>query len=343
MRSDAATDLSLPLVATLPERRQSATLLSRQRQRILSVSALLATDAASVLGGFGIAYLIRFHTRWGLFYEHTTSPLTFYVALALAVTPLFLAVFACYYLYSERRPFDGAKEYPRIISAVTMAVMLLTLLSFLIDAGLVIARGWIVLSWIALLITVAVGRFVVRRLAYRLRRSGYLGTRVLLIGSGSDIDDLSTVIRESPISGLQIVGVIDAQTLATEEIEPRDDAPIMAHITATRADALIVSAASVPQTILSRIVREVIRTPTALHVIPGMYEILTTGVQAGEIGGLPLVTMNKARITGLDLLLKRLLDISATLVVLLATLPAMLLAAALVRVTSPGPILHRRR
>jgi lipopolysaccharide/colanic/teichoic acid biosynthesis glycosyltransferase len=73
-----------------------------------------------------------------------------------------------------------------------------------------------------------------------------------------------------------------------------------------------------------------------------MYEILTTGVQAGEIGGLPLVTMNKARITGLDLLLKRTLDYAVALSVLTLASPILVVAALLVRLTSRGPILYRR-
>ncbi|HEX5165019.1 MAG TPA: sugar transferase [Thermomicrobiales bacterium] len=318
-----------------------AAVLSRRRlQRGLNVATLLLTDTLSILLGLAIAYVIRFQTRWGLFYEHDVSPVHRYVLLALAALPLFLFVLACYQLYSERRIFDGAKEYPRIISAVTMAVMIVILFSFMFESGLVIARGWIVLSWISLIVTVAVGRFLARRLIYRLHSAGRLGQRVLVIGSGDDLLGLADRVRQVPAAGLQIADVVDCSYLAGSS----DDAsPSMAAlIAATRADALLISAASVPQPILSRIVREVSRLPTALHLVPGMYEILTTGVQAGEIHGLPVVTMNKVRITGLDLILKRMLDYIVALGVLLLTSPMLLLAALLVRTTSRGPVLYGR-
>jgi len=320
-----------------------AAILTRQRlQRGLGVMALLTTDATSICVGFAVAYLLRFHVRWGLFYEHDSSPLNFYVALTLAILPLFLIVLTCYQLYSDRRIFDGATEYARIISAVTMAVMLIILFSFLIETGLVIARGWIVLSWIALVVSVTGGRFIVRRLVSRLRNAGHLVQRVLLVGSGADVADLAERIRQTPTSGLRIAGIVDCASF-TDERESNWETSIVAMIASARADALLVSAASVPQPVLSRIVREVSRLPTELHLVPGMYEILTTGVQAGEIGGLPLVTMNKVRITGLDLILKRLLDYTAAIAVLALMSPIMLLVAVLVRTTSPGPVLYRRR
>jgi exopolysaccharide biosynthesis polyprenyl glycosylphosphotransferase len=340
---DIQVEGSLPALAPAPERDVAAPILRAPTQRLLSVIALLLVDAASICLGFALAYLVRFHLPWGLFYEYSSPPLNFYVALTVSIMPLFLLVLACYHLYSERRVYDGAKEYTRIVSAVTMAVMLVTLATFLVSSGLVIARGWIMLSWIALIVTVSTGRFVVRRLVHRLRRAGYLGTRVLIVGSGSDAEALADRIRQTPTSGLQIAGVLDCATLTGGDFESGTWTPFGALIAARQADALVLSAASVPQPVLSRIVREVSQLPTALHVVPGMYEILTTGVQAGEIGGLPLITMNKVRITGLDLVLKRMLDYLVAIGVLVVTSPIMLLAAIAVRVSSPGPILHRRR
>jgi exopolysaccharide biosynthesis polyprenyl glycosylphosphotransferase len=318
--------------------------LNRKRvQRWFSVGTLLLADMISICLGFGIAYLVRFQTKWGLFYEHEHSPVDLYVKLTLAILPLFLVVLACYHLYSERRIFDGATEYPRIISAVTMAVMIIILLSFLAESTLVIARGWIVLAWIAAIVTVSFGRFVVRRMTHRLHSAGHLVQRVLIVGSGADVVDLAERIDDTRDSGLQIAGIVDCSVFEGDGVEADARVPVVALIAAHRADALLISAASVSQPVLSRIVREVSRLPTALHVVPGMHEILTTGVQAGEIRGLPIVTMNKVRITGLDLLLKRLLDYSVAAAVLLITSPLLITIALLIRLTSSGPVLYRRR
>jgi len=341
LRIDAPVDSRLPGLSGSFEQ-DLTDLLARQRlRRALGVATLITTDTVSICLGFALAYLIRFQTRWGLFYEHETSPLTRYVVLTVAILPVVLITLACYQLYSERRIFDGAKEYSRIVSAITLAIMLVILASFMIDSGLVIARGWIVLSWVSLIVSVSCGRFFLRRLAHWLYSAGDLAQRVLVIGGGADVTSLADRIQESPGSGLQVVGSIDCTAFADEQ--NHKSVSVTALIATSRADALLVSAASVPQPVLSRIVREVSQLPTALHLVPGMYEILTTGVQSGEVCGLPLVTMNKVRITGLDLILKRMLDCVVALSVLVLACPILLVTALIVRMTSPGPILYRRR
>jgi exopolysaccharide biosynthesis polyprenyl glycosylphosphotransferase len=315
----------------------------RSRQRLALIAALMLVDAIAICAGFTLAYLVRFNAHLGVFYEHQESPLGLYVALVPWLLPLILVVFTCYQLYSVKRIIDGPREYSRIVSATTMSVMLIVLLSFVIDSGLVIARGWIAIAWVTLIACVGIGRFVFRRAIYAARRAGYLRARVIVIGSGQDAQFLAGHIRDARNSGLEVVTVIDGRALEGPEAEPEGTPALQRLIAATQAEALIVSAASVPQRVLSQIVREVSQLPTQLHVIPGMYEILTTGVQTAEVSGLPLVTMNKVRITGLDLLLKRVLDYSVAFAVLLALSPIMLLAAALVKLTSPGPVLHRRR
>jgi lipopolysaccharide/colanic/teichoic acid biosynthesis glycosyltransferase len=99
----------------------------------------------------------------------------------------------------------------------------------------------------------------------------------------------------------------------------------------------------VPQAVLSTIVRELSNAPTELQLVPGMHEILTTGVQVREVRGLPLVTMNKVRITGYDLVLKRGLDYMVATTLLLAFAPVLAVVAVTVRLSSPGPVLYRRR
>src|SRR6185436_16690728 len=99
-------------------------------------------------------YLLRFKTDWSVFYTPSTSPLDFYSSLVFWLVPVILLIFGCYQLYSPSQLFDGPQEYARIASATTLSIMSVALLSFLFDAGLVVSRGWIVLSWICLVLGV---------------------------------------------------------------------------------------------------------------------------------------------------------------------------------------------
>jgi exopolysaccharide biosynthesis polyprenyl glycosylphosphotransferase len=80
-----------------------------------------------------------------------------------------------------------------------------------------------------------------------------------------------------------------------------------------------------------------------LRMSSGLYEILTTGLTVKEFAFVPLVCVNKVRLTGSEQLLKSLLDYCATVFGLLLILPVLALLALAIKLDSPGPVLYRRR
>jgi lipopolysaccharide/colanic/teichoic acid biosynthesis glycosyltransferase len=82
---------------------------------------------------------------------------------------------------------------------------------------------------------------------------------------------------------------------------------------------------------------------THLRLSSGFFEILTTGVQVQDVGNVPLISMNRLRITGLDALLKTVVDYGLAILGVIIGSPILLILAMIVKVTSPGPIIHRRR
>jgi exopolysaccharide biosynthesis polyprenyl glycosylphosphotransferase len=310
--------------------------------RVLVILVLIVADYVAICAAFAAAYLIRFKTDLGIFYVHEGSQQGFYSSLVFWLVPLIVLVFGVYRLYSLRLVFDGLDEYTRIVSAATLSMLLVVLVSFFLDGDLVISRGWIVISWACLVFSVATTRFTIRRVVYGLRARGYAGRRVAVVASQPHADALIARLSEMPDSGLHVALMIDPHQLELDEGQV-SGWPLAALIQNHRIDDVIVSAASVSQVTLAGIVRELSREAADLHLLPGMYEIQTTGVEAREIRGLPLVTLKKVRITGLDFALKRLLDYAVAVPVLIAFSPLLLGIAVAIRLTSPGPVLYRRK
>jgi exopolysaccharide biosynthesis polyprenyl glycosylphosphotransferase len=80
-----------------------------------------------------------------------------------------------------------------------------------------------------------------------------------------------------------------------------------------------------------------------LRLSSGLFELITTGLQVTELASVPLVRVNKARLTGLDSFLKLTLDYLITIPGLIVISPLLLLIAVAVRLDSPGPVIFRRR
>src|SRR5262249_39697793 len=80
-----------------------------------------------------------------------------------------------------------------------------------------------------------------------------------------------------------------------------------------------------------------------LRFSSGLFEILTTGLQVQEISNVSLATPLRTRITGANAVLKAAVDYLAAAAGLVLLTPVLLVLAVLVRLDSPGPVLHRRR
>jgi lipopolysaccharide/colanic/teichoic acid biosynthesis glycosyltransferase len=73
-----------------------------------------------------------------------------------------------------------------------------------------------------------------------------------------------------------------------------------------------------------------------------LYEILTTSLTVNEFAYVHLVYVNKVRLTGSDNIMKFFLDYLLAISSLIILSPFLVLIAFLVKISSPGPILHRR-
>ena len=71
--------------------------------------------------------------------------------------------------------------------------------------------------------------------------------------------------------------------------------------------------------------------------------MLTTGVEVQEIGNVPLLSINKVRLTGAEMFMKWVLDQVVSIAALLILWPLMLAIAVAVKRDSPGPVFYRRQ
>ena len=80
-----------------------------------------------------------------------------------------------------------------------------------------------------------------------------------------------------------------------------------------------------------------------LRLSSGLYEVITTGLQVKELAGVPLFRINHVRLTGVDLILKILMDYGISFLAMIPLIPIMALISIAIRLDSPGPVIHKRR
>lgn len=89
---------------------------------------------------------------------------------------------------------------------------------------------------------------------------------------------------------------------------------------------------------MSRIMNELEGTGVRIKVIPDMYDILSGSVKMTSIFGTPLIEVNPEIMPAWQFSVKRVFDIAASALALLVLAPALLVIAALVKLSGPGPI-----
>jgi exopolysaccharide biosynthesis polyprenyl glycosylphosphotransferase len=190
---------------------------------------------------------------------------------------------------------------------------------------------------------------LVRRLIYWLRRSGHFLDRTLIVGANPEGIAVAAQLIEARSSGAQILGFVDDYLPIGHEPLPGvavlgSSGGFAALVERQAIDTVVIANTAITRSRLLGIYGALdALQEVEVRLASGLFELLTTGVRVREEGCVPLVVLNKTRITGLHLLCKTLLDYVMAGIALVAFLPCFVILAILVKLDSPGPALYRRR
>jgi exopolysaccharide biosynthesis polyprenyl glycosylphosphotransferase len=222
-------------------------------------------------------------------------------------------------------------------------------LSF-INPEFIIARGWLMLAWLFTFAFVALGRFVLRRIVYFLRKHGFFLSTAVIVGANREGLALAQQLQGWHTSGLEVVGFIDnklpAGTPISHSLSVLGSVGQLQSIVQEQAVEEVIlasSAISVRDHLLAIYQNYGFAKGTNLRLSSGLYEIITTGLNVREFAYVPLVGVNKLRLAGFDQLLKLVLDYAIAIPSLILVAPLLGLIALAVKLDSPGPILYRRQ
>jgi len=307
--------------------------------------ALLAGDAACVTSGLLLAYTYRFHfDRIPVPGVEPPSFGAYLAAIPVTVALMFVGIGVTRgYAQTAGRAF--LDEVYGLVGGVGVgSVLLLAVMS--VYRAFSYSRLVVLYLGIATFVLLVVFRFVMRRVLALLRRRGLGTTRALVVGSGGAADLVINRLRMWPQYGYELVGVVDDLVPTGEEYHTL---PVLGPLASLarqirRHDVRTVFLA-LPQSDnrrLLRVLAECEGTGAEFKIVPSLLEVMTSGVVADDIDGIPLVGVRQSRLVGANLVLKRLFDFVVTALLLIPGLPVMLAIAAIVKLDSPGPALYRQ-
>lgn len=205
---------------------------------------------------------------------------------------------------------------------------------------------------IAAATAVTIAGWVGAHLVRRGRRVDRPANRVVVVGTGETARLLADHLGPVKAAGLQLIGHVDVDLYAARLADDDAGPALLGHLADLpellgrhRAGRLVVAFPRCEDAMVLPVLRRCRDAGTRMYVAPRLYE-LGLGWRdraCDEVGGIPVVELPAPAPARLSWPLKRAVDLIAAGVGLLLAAPVMLVIAALVRSSSPGPVLFRQQ
>jgi exopolysaccharide biosynthesis polyprenyl glycosylphosphotransferase len=315
----------------------------KQRASLVSFFLFLLDEAVTV-AAFVSAYWIR-HSLIRPLIGGPLYPFPRYLFILYTVIPVWALLFWFTGLYRSHRTIPFAREAGEILKVVAGGGFSLALLLFLTKSGPEISRFFILLFLVLNALFLMAHRLAVRGMSRAVRRKGYNFRNILIVGTDRRARNFEETILRHPWWGIIPTGFIEPDGEEPEVDRSRvlgkiGDLPRLLEETVVDEVIFVVSPTRLgllEETFL--LCEELgIRTRVVMEYLPRqMAKVFVEMVE-----GVPVLTFTTAPIDATSLLVKRILDVTLSLLLLALASPLMLLAALLVKLTSPGPVLFRQ-
>lgn len=323
--------------------------LPREWQWRIFIFVVILSDLIALSAAMRLAYYLRFEVNLPFFKHDVVPAIEYYQTLVVLIVPVWLFIYALTGLYHRKNLLGGTREYSMLFNGTTIGAFLVIATGFLLPE-FVLARGWLVTSWGLAFLLAAIFRFSLRRAVYALRSTGYFLSPAIIVGANDEGLSLASQLMSWRTSGFHIMGFIDKKIPAGERVTDQlyclgslEDLDAIVQKHNIEEIILASSAFSSRDGLLSIFKRYGVIKGVNVRMSSGLYEIITTGLTVNEFAYVPLVEVNQVRLSGIDRVLKATLDYTIAIPLTILLSPAFLVIALLIKFSSPGPIIHRRR
>lgn len=154
---------------------------------------------------------------------------------------------------------------------------------------------------------------------------------VLIFGSGERAKDLARQIEVNAVAGTQLLGIVNDTAEVTAALRDHIVDEVLFAVEPERLSSLA--------ELFLQCDEEGVRTRLSLEFFPHV----NSEVYLDRLGPTPMLTFSATPTDEIKLLAKRTVDFSVAAVALLVASPVLVVAAVLIRLTSPGKVIFRQR
>jgi exopolysaccharide biosynthesis polyprenyl glycosylphosphotransferase len=307
-------------------------------RRLARVASLLALDFAGLFLAIFTALCLKAWALDALDGEavdealHQTEELVSFVFLVCGL------LFARSGLYAGRDERPGLTRIVASLFQTTVVALLFALVNGLEFQSYYIFYG----SLFFAVAYVATLRYAYEALTGTILRAAGYRRRAVLVGTGEHIEAVAHALASGSDSPLNVIGFIALTERPDNGLRSLGALHDIGRVIAEhRVDEVIIADPAFPEQEAVELVDQCHQRGVTVRIAPSTMEILVHRAEFVPGQSVPLFELRPPVFEGFDYALKRSFDIVGSLLLVLALSPLLLACAAIVKITSRGPVLYR--
>lgn len=315
-------------------------------------SSLLAVfmDALALFLGLQGAAWIRFQSGFFAIDQEKGVPSSDeLLRLILLAMVVFLVVFQHLRLFT--RPHQGRFEdtIPRILRAVFISFVLYFALEAALRMDPEFSRIALAIALGTVTFCILLERYLLYRIELHRARHAPVENRVLILGTDPNALRLAAAIERDKFLRAKVTGFLRTDsTLPWPDSLPEEKrlgeiSDVETRVRTLQVNHIVLSDIGVDRDTMLGLVVFCEQSYIDFHLVPDLFRILTSDLQVRHLEGIPVMGLGQWPLDRVGArILKRVFDIGFSLFALVLVSPVLLLAALLIKLTSPGPVFYRQ-
>jgi FlaA1/EpsC-like NDP-sugar epimerase len=318
---------------------------------------LLLADVLALFLCFYLAFWLQFHSGWIVDKLDLTRDFSRYHNASALVLVSWICIFAFTGLYRkwllESRLFQILTVVRAVVYGlvfVIVALFGLEVVSRIFSPG-AFSEGFLYGSRIKLILAygllivviVSLFRLCVQFFLRKLLSQGFGADRILVLGANALGDDIVSQLSKNPQLGQMVVGFVDERSSSMNSgtygglpiFGKYSDLPKI--IRKEKIAGIIIAHESSSIREVLRVFDWVADLPIHIYVIPDLYDVVAGHFKGNLVHGVELQEVFAFNMAPWQVQVKRLIDITVALSLLVLTAPMLLLTAILIKWDSNGP------
>lgn len=299
---------------------------------------LMVADAAASVALAAIA--IRF-ALW--LQPMDSATLSRHLLLTVASLPAFALGAVTSQMYRARANDSTAREFRNITKTVLVGTIFMICLAFATQVD-DLSRVWVGVIAASTLVALTIERAVARRIFDRLRTTGRMRRRIVIVGTDSHAIRLHQLFEHDAGLGYDVVGFVgrrDADFLFRDRVLGTF-ADVERVLAANDAVGVVMSPSSMLEDELNSMTRELTDAGYHVAISATLHDIDIARLRPQSVDGRSILYVEPVARSGATVVAKRVFDVVVAAGLLIATAPIVLTAMAAIKLTSRGPVLFKQ-